>query len=112
MCFMPDMRKVVVGSSSTFLSILMVPQNKHDFSQKIYAILPFPPYQKSFVTALASCSHRKSKTTLAQTGFEFGTASDMEKHPSSLAALAENFRGFGGNIFKLLPLFCDAFGGK
>ena len=37
---------------------------------------------------------------------------DMEKHPSSLAALAEIFRGFGGKIFKLLQLFCDAFVGK
>ena len=37
---------------------------------------------------------------------------DMEKHPSSLALQAEIFWGFGGNILKWLPLFCDAFGGK
>ena len=37
---------------------------------------------------------------------------DMEKYPSSLAALAEIFWGFCGNIFKWLPLFCNAFGGK
>ena len=41
-----------------------------------------------------------------------GVWPDMEKHPSSLASLAEIFWGFGGNIFKWLPLFCDAFGGK
>ena len=38
--------------------------------------------------------------------------SDMEKHSSSLAVLAEFFQGFGGNIFQWLPLFCDDFGGK
>ena len=32
---------------------------------------------------------------------------DTEKHPSSLAALAEIFWGFGGNIFKWLPLKLD-----
>ena len=37
---------------------------------------------------------------------------DMKKHPSSLAALAEIFWDFGGHIFKWLPLFCNAFGGK
>ena len=36
----------------------------------------------------------------------------MEKHPSSLAALAEFFIGFGGNIFKWLLLFWNTFGGK
>ena len=59
-----------------------------------------------------------SKTSLTFSGSELMPSieewlqADMKKHPSSLAALAEIFWGFGGNIFKWLPLFCDAFGGK
>ena len=37
---------------------------------------------------------------------------DIEKHPNILAALAEIFLGFGGNIFQWFPLFYDAFGRK
>ena len=40
------------------------------------------------------------------------TAPDKEKHPSSLAALAEIVWGFAGNIFKWFLFFYDAFGGK
>ena len=42
----------------------------------------------------------------------FEKVADMEKHPSSLAALAEIVWGFAGNIFKCFLFFYDAFGGK
>ena len=52
--FNPDMRKVVLGSSSTIWTILGVPQNKHDFLQNTKDIMSFPAYQKSIVTVWAS----------------------------------------------------------
>ena len=49
--FNPDMRKVVLGSSSTIWTILRVP---HEFLQKTKDIMSLPAYQKSIVTVWAS----------------------------------------------------------
>ena len=40
------------------------------------------------------------------------TAADMQKHPSSLARLAEIFLSIGGNICKTPPLLCADISGK